>query len=144
MHEKVSQLEHLNKLYRGLAREGRTDLAGTLKDHVLTTNKRWDSLSGRIAAILRRLKHILNIRDDYDAAREALLVWFAKSDVELGRLYKKGRKETPAKLCKVKVRSVVRCRGEHLAVDCERTGFVKILFFVKSGIKCCLNANMLK
>ena len=103
VHNGLEQLEHLNKLYRSLAREGRTDLAGTLKERVLTTNKRWDSLSGCIAAILRRLKHILNIRDDFDAAREALLVWFAKIDVELGRLYKRGKKETAAKLRKVKV-----------------------------------------
>ena len=105
VHNKLDLLEHLNKLYRSLAREGRTDVAGTLKDQVLTTNKRWDALSGRIAAILRRLKHILNIKDDFDAAREALLVWFAKIDVELGRLYKKGRKDTASKLRKVKVSS---------------------------------------
>ena len=137
MHEKVSQLEHLNKLYRGLAREGRTDLAGTLKDHVLSTNKRWDSLSGRIAAILRRLKHILNIRDDFDAAREALLVWFAKIDVELGRLYKKGRKETPAKLRKVKVRG-------GCDIGAGRTpGGLRENWFCKDTVRCEIRSKIL-
>lgn len=54
--ECLTQLELINKQYRRLARENRTDSSYRLKDMVHDGNRRWDNLQRRVAAILRRLK----------------------------------------------------------------------------------------
>lgn len=54
--ECLTQLELINKQYRRLARENRTDSSCRLKDMVHDGNRRWDNLQRRVAAILRRLK----------------------------------------------------------------------------------------
>lgn len=56
IHERLTQLELINKQYRRLARENRTDSASKLKQMVHEGNQRWDNLQKRVAAILRRLK----------------------------------------------------------------------------------------
>lgn len=56
VHERLTQLELVNKQYRRLARENRTDAASKLKVMVHEGNQRWDSLQRRVAAVLRRLK----------------------------------------------------------------------------------------
>ena len=59
MHESLTQLELINKQYRRLARENRTDSAGSLKQMVHEGNQRWDDLQKRVTSILRRLKVVL-------------------------------------------------------------------------------------
>jgi hypothetical protein len=56
VHERLTQLELVNKQYRRLARENRTDASGRLKALVTEGNRRWDVLQRRVAAVLRRLK----------------------------------------------------------------------------------------
>lgn len=56
VHERLTQLELVNKQYRRLARENRTDASSKLKVMVHEGNQRWDSLQRRVAAVLRRLK----------------------------------------------------------------------------------------
>lgn len=56
IHERLTQLELINKQYRRLARENRTDSASRLKHMVHEGNQRWDSLQRRVAAVLRRLR----------------------------------------------------------------------------------------
>lgn len=56
VHERLTQLELVNKQYRRLARENRTDTACKLKIMVQEGNQRWDSLQKRVATVLRRLK----------------------------------------------------------------------------------------
>lgn len=56
VHERLTQLELVNKQYRRLARENRTDAASKIKVMVHEGNQRWDSLQRRVAAVLRRLK----------------------------------------------------------------------------------------
>lgn len=56
VHERLTQLELVNKQYRRLARENRTDAASTLKVKVHEGNQRWDGLQKRVASVLRRLK----------------------------------------------------------------------------------------
>lgn len=62
VHERLTQLELVNKQYRRLARENRTDAAGALRDLVQEGNQRWDSLQRRVAAIIRRLRVRLMLR----------------------------------------------------------------------------------
>ena len=56
VHERLTQLELVNKQYRRLARENRTDTASRLKQMVHEGNQRWDGLQKRVTAILRRLR----------------------------------------------------------------------------------------
>lgn len=56
IHERLTQLELINKQYRRLARENRTDTASKLKQMAHEGNQRWDNLQKRVAAILRRLR----------------------------------------------------------------------------------------
>lgn len=46
----------MNKQYRRLARENRTDAASSLREMVQEGNQRWDGLQRRAAAIIRRLR----------------------------------------------------------------------------------------
>lgn len=56
VHERLTQLELVNKQYRRLAREKRTDAASALREMVQEGNHRWDGLQRRVAAIIRRLR----------------------------------------------------------------------------------------
>ena len=73
----------MNKQYRVLAREGRTDVDGVLKEQIHEMNSRWDKLSKRIAAIVRRCKHMVQVKEDFDATRQALTEWLTDMDVKL-------------------------------------------------------------
>uniref|UniRef100_A0A8B9GDL0 Spectrin repeat containing nuclear envelope protein 2 n=1 Tax=Amazona collaria TaxID=241587 RepID=A0A8B9GDL0_9PSIT len=83
VHERLTQLELINKQYRRLARENRTDSASKLKQMVHEGNQRWDYLQKRVAAILRRLKHFTNRRDEFEGTRESILVWLTEMDLQL-------------------------------------------------------------
>lgn len=81
--ECLTQLELINKQYRRLARENRTDSSSRLKDMVHNGNKRWDNLQRRVAAILRRLKHFISQREEFETARDSILVWLTEMDLQL-------------------------------------------------------------
>ncbi|XP_072351113.1 nesprin-2-like [Scyliorhinus torazame] len=83
IHESLTQLELINKQYRRLARENRTDSSSRLKQMVHEGNQRWDSLQKRIVAILRRLKHFTNQREEFESSRECILVWLTEMDLQL-------------------------------------------------------------
>ncbi|XP_060685495.1 nesprin-2-like isoform X2 [Hemiscyllium ocellatum] len=83
IHESLTQLELINKQYRRLARENRTDSSSRLKQMVHEGNRRWDSLQKRIAAILRRLKHFISQREEFESCRECILVWLTEMDLQL-------------------------------------------------------------
>ncbi|KAJ8290336.1 hypothetical protein GJAV_G00011560 [Gymnothorax javanicus] len=83
VHERLTQLELVNKQYRRLARENRTDAACKLKIMVHEGNQRWDNLQRRVAAILRRLKHFTSQREEFEGTREAILVWLTEMDLQL-------------------------------------------------------------
>ncbi|XP_029982223.1 LOW QUALITY PROTEIN: nesprin-2-like [Sphaeramia orbicularis] len=83
VHERLTQLELVNKQYRRLARENRTDAASKLKVMVHEGNQRWDGLQRRVAAVLRRLKHFTSQREDFEGTREGILVWLTEMDLQL-------------------------------------------------------------
>ncbi|XP_061700644.1 nesprin-1 isoform X7 [Syngnathoides biaculeatus] len=83
VHESLTQLELLNKQYRRLARENRTDSGCGLKGMARSANRRWDDLQKRVAAILRRLKHFIGQREEFETARDAILVWLTEMDLQL-------------------------------------------------------------
>ncbi|GAA6088827.1 nesprin-1 isoform X1 [Tachysurus ichikawai] len=83
VHERLTQLELVNKQYRRLARENRTDTACKLKTMVNEGNRRWDDLHRRIGAIIRRLKHFTSQREEFEGTRDAVLVWLTEMDLQL-------------------------------------------------------------
>ncbi|ELK26490.1 Nesprin-1 [Myotis davidii] len=83
VHESLTQLELINKQYRRLARENRTDSACSLKQMVHEGNQRWDNLQKRVSSILRRLKHFIGQREEFETARDSILVWLTEMDLQL-------------------------------------------------------------
>lgn len=64
--ESLTQLELINKQYRRLARENRTDSSCGLREMAQEANQRWDNLQKRVASILRRLKvNLLAVKLEY-------------------------------------------------------------------------------
>ena len=57
-----------------------------MKAAVTAVNQHWDDVAGRAAAVLRRRRHLAATFGDYTAEREAMLVWFAGVDEQLGAL----------------------------------------------------------
>ncbi|KAJ8270593.1 hypothetical protein GJAV_G00116870 [Gymnothorax javanicus] len=83
VHESLTQLELINKQYRRLARENRTDSSCRLREMVHDGNQRWDYLQKRVASILRRLKHFITQREEFETARDSILVWLTEMDLQL-------------------------------------------------------------
>ncbi|RXM34940.1 Nesprin-1 [Acipenser ruthenus] len=83
VHESLTQLELINKQYRRLARENRTDSSCRLKQMVHDGNQRWDNLQRRVASILRRLKHFICQREEFETTRDSILVWLTEMDLQL-------------------------------------------------------------
>lgn len=83
VHESLTQLELINKQYRRLARENRTDSSCRLREMAQDANQRWDNLQKRVASILRRLKHFISQREEFETARDAILVWLTEMDLQL-------------------------------------------------------------
>ncbi|XP_037397692.1 nesprin-1 isoform X10 [Pygocentrus nattereri] len=83
VHESLTQLELINKQYRRLARENRTDAACRLREMAHNGNQRWDNLQRRVTSILRRLKHFISQREEFETARDSILVWLTEMDLQL-------------------------------------------------------------
>uniref|UniRef100_A0AAY5EGI0 KASH domain-containing protein n=1 Tax=Electrophorus electricus TaxID=8005 RepID=A0AAY5EGI0_ELEEL len=96
--ESLTQLELINKQYRRLARENRTDVACRLRQMAHDGNLRWDNLQRRVAAILRRLKHFINQREEFETARDSILVWLTEMDLQLTNIEHFSECDVQAKL----------------------------------------------
>nr|AAI61402.1 LOC100145637 protein [Xenopus tropicalis] len=102
VHESLTQLELINKQYRRLARENRTDSACKLKQMVHEGNQRWDNLQRRVTAILRRLKHFIGQREEFETARDSILVWLTEMDLQLTNIEHFSECDVQAKIKQLK------------------------------------------
>ncbi|XP_077969764.1 nesprin-1-like isoform X1 [Styela clava] len=102
VHESLTQLELINKQYRRLARENRTDASNKLKHMIHDGNSRWDAISHRVASILRRLKYAIQRREGFETKRESLLVWLTETDLRLTNVEHFMQSENYDKLKEVK------------------------------------------
>ncbi|XP_070652505.1 nesprin-1 isoform X4 [Bos indicus] len=102
VHESLTQLELINKQYRRLARENRTDAAGSLKQTVHKGNQRWDNLQKRVTSILRRLKHFIGQREEFETARDSILVWLTEMDLQLTNIEHFSECDVQAKIKQLK------------------------------------------
>ncbi|KAG1946578.1 nesprin-1 [Pimephales promelas] len=83
VHEGLTQLELINKQYQRLARENRTDASCSLREMAHDANQRWDNLQRRVLSVLRRLKHFICQREEFETARDCILVWLTEMDLQL-------------------------------------------------------------
>ncbi|XP_026643172.1 nesprin-1 isoform X2 [Microtus ochrogaster] len=102
VHESLTQLELINKQYRRLARENRTDSACSLKQMVHGGNQRWDDLQKRVTSILRRLKHFISQREEFETARDSILVWLTEMDLQLTNIEHFSECDVQAKIKQLK------------------------------------------
>ncbi|XP_075410476.1 nesprin-1-like isoform X2 [Tenrec ecaudatus] len=102
VHESLTQLELINKQYRRLARENRTDSTCSLKQMVHDGNQRWDSLQKRVTSILRRLKHFIGQREEFETARDNILVWLTEMDLQLTNIEHFSECDVQAKIKQLK------------------------------------------
>ncbi|XP_071997065.1 nesprin-1 isoform X14 [Engystomops pustulosus] len=102
VHESLTQLELINKQYRRLARENRTDSAWKLKHMVHEGNQRWDNLQRRVTSILRRLKHFISQREEFETARDSILVWLTEMDLQLTNIEHFSECDVQAKIKQLK------------------------------------------
>ncbi|XP_032341093.1 nesprin-1 isoform X13 [Camelus ferus] len=102
VHECLTQLELINKQYRRLARENRTDSACSLKQMVHEGNQRWDNLQKRVTSILRRLKHFIGQREEFETARDSILVWLTEMDLQLTNIEHFSECDVQAKIKQLK------------------------------------------
>ncbi|XP_048062412.1 nesprin-1 isoform X1 [Megalobrama amblycephala] len=100
--ECLTQLELINKQYRRLARENRTDSSCHLRQMVHDGNRRWDILQRRVAAILRRLKHFIGQREEFETARDGILVWLTEMDLQLTNIEHFSECDVQAKIRQLK------------------------------------------
>ncbi|XP_077408019.1 nesprin-1 isoform X11 [Vanacampus margaritifer] len=100
--ECLTQLELINKQYRRLARENRTDASCRLREMVHDGNRRWDNLQKRVAAILRRLKHFISQREEFETARDSILVWLTEMDLQLTNIEHFSECDVQAKIKQLK------------------------------------------
>ncbi|XP_051264719.1 nesprin-1 isoform X9 [Dicentrarchus labrax] len=100
--ECLTQLELINKQYRRLARENRTDSSCRLREMVHDGNRRWDNLQKRVAAILRRLKHFISQREEFETARDSILVWLTEMDLQLTNIEHFSECDVQAKIKQLK------------------------------------------
>jgi len=107
IHENLSKLENINRQYRRLAREGRTDTAGTLKKMMQDANDRWDNLQGQMSASLRDLRHSNSIREDFKRTKDSLLSWLTEIDMQLTNIEHLSSMNT-----KTKIREMQRIQDE--------------------------------
>lgn len=102
VHESLTQLELINKQYRRLARENRTDSACSLRQMAHGGNQRWDDLQKRVTSILRRLKHFISQREEFETARDSILVWLTEMDLQLTNIEHFSECDVQAKIKQLK------------------------------------------
>lgn len=93
----------MNKVYRKLAREGRTDHMGTLKSTIFYCNKEWDIIQHRVSAILINLRQSAALDDDFKTMKNVLYKWLTDIDVRVTDLEHFSSMSTEAKMAEVKV-----------------------------------------
>jgi hypothetical protein len=83
---RLPDLDRLSKLYRELARHGRNDVAGELRQKMDDVSGRWESAAKRVRGVVKTVSRAHTISVDLDESLESLTVWLNDVDVRLTRL----------------------------------------------------------
>lgn len=107
VHENLNQLENINKQYRKMAREGRTDNAGKMKGMMQDANDQWDELSQRVTDIMRHLKRPSGIKVDFETTRTTILRWLQETQTKLTELERNTDMDITTRIAELKVNDSV-------------------------------------
>ncbi|GFR84729.1 nesprin-1-like [Elysia marginata] len=83
VHDHLAQLENINRQYRQLAKDGRTDTDGQLRVAMTDLNNRWDAVQIKVTEIMKKLRHSATIRQDFEETRTSLISWLREVDSQL-------------------------------------------------------------
>lgn len=103
----MSQLEDINRQYRKLAREGRTDHSGVLKQKMQDANDRWDKLQQYVSTIMRRMKHSASLREDFNHTRDTMYNWLTEVQVLQTNIEHLSSMDAASKLREIEVSLVI-------------------------------------
>ncbi|GFO48206.1 nesprin-1-like [Plakobranchus ocellatus] len=86
VHDHLEDLENINRQYRQLAKDGRTDTDGQLRVTMTDLNNRWDALQIKVTEIMKKLRHSATIRKDFEETRTSLISWLTEVDNQLSEI----------------------------------------------------------
>ncbi|XP_076464753.1 nesprin-1-like [Babylonia areolata] len=98
VHDRLSELESINKQYRQLAKEGRTDTKGVLRSRMQEANDRWDALQQRVTELMQGLRQSAGIREDFVTTRLSLMQWLTEVDMQLTNIEHLSQLDVAAKI----------------------------------------------
>ncbi|XP_041353316.1 nesprin-1-like isoform X4 [Gigantopelta aegis] len=102
IHDHLNELETINKQYRRLAKEGRTDSAGRMRLMMQEVNERWDHLQQQTSAIMKCLRHSASIRHDFNSTRAVLMNWLTEVDMQLTNIEHLSHMDIATRLAEMK------------------------------------------
>ena len=103
IHEKLPQLEDINKQYRKLAREGRTDHSLVLKQKMQDANDGWDKLQQYVSTVMRRMKQSANLREDLNHSWDLMYNWLTEVQLQQNNIEHLSSMDVPTKLREIQV-----------------------------------------
>jgi len=78
-----ADVRKLAEAYASLARDGRSDTAGTLQEAVTIVEERYEALKSAVAFTEQRLRSIVEMKANFDGNRDTTLTWLHGLDKEL-------------------------------------------------------------
>ena len=100
---KLSDLESINKLYRQLAREGRSDAAGEMKDHVQRVNDRYDALLQQVKVVGGQVSKHTGRDAEFEDSLSEVTAWLNDLEARLTRAEQHSTESLARRLQAVKV-----------------------------------------
>ncbi|CAG5135005.1 unnamed protein product, partial [Candidula unifasciata] len=85
IHDHLSDLEHINRIYCQLVK-GCTDSDDARKYRMTELNERWDALQHKVTEIMKKLCSSSIIKEDFEATLTSLLKWLTEFSEQLTRL----------------------------------------------------------
>lgn len=104
VHDRLTDLESINKQYRRLAKEGRADNKGVLRSRMQEANDRWDALQQRVTDMMQGLRHSASIREDFLTTRLSLMQWLTEVDMQITNIEHLSQLDIPTKIKEIQVR----------------------------------------
>jgi len=78
-----ADVRRLGEAYASLARDGRSDAAGTLQEAVTVAEERYEALKSAVAYTEQHLRSIVEMKLKFDSNRDTTLTWLQGLDKEL-------------------------------------------------------------
>ncbi|RUS76916.1 hypothetical protein EGW08_015319, partial [Elysia chlorotica] len=115
VHDHLGQLESINRQYRQLAKDGRTDTDGRLRVTMTDLNNRWDAVQIKVTEIMKKLRHSTTIRRDFEETRTSLISWLTEVDDQLTEILHSTDLDLNTKVTEIRrIEDEVRTKGHRM------------------------------